>query len=108
MLRFLPEKNDDFTQINAFDGEVFIGSCKYTMNGYNMEIMSVDCSDDIITEGLARAAMNCAANSGAYIAAIKKELVCPAFVRLGFEGEDILSVEIPQALTSGGCSCCHK
>ena len=71
-----------------------------------MTFLSVDCSDDIVTEGLARSAMNYAANRMAYIAKISKNLVSPAFLRLGFSGEDILSVEIPEALSSG-CSCGH-
>ena len=59
-----------------------------------------------ISEGLARAAMNYAANRFAYIAEISKELSSSAFIRLGFSGENVLRVEIPEALMSG-CTCGH-
>ena len=48
--------------------------------------------------------MNYAANRNAYIALISRELSSEAFERLGFKGDEILSVEIPEALASG-CSC---
>ena len=74
------------------------------LEGYSVRFLAVNCSDDIITEGLARAAMNYAANRNAYIALISRELSSEAFERLGFKGDEILSVEIPEALASG-CSC---
>ena len=104
MIRFIPLENGDNTVISAFDGEAEIGKCEFSLDGYSMTFVSVDCSDDIIVEGLARAAMNYAANRYAYIAQISKELSSPAFLRLGFSGEDVLNVEIPEALASG-CSC---
>ena len=91
------------------NNDVVISKIYYTgfvINGFEMFFTSVICSDDIIIEGLARAAMNYAANRYAYIAKVEKINVTPAFLRLGFSGDDILSVEIPVALTSG-CSCEH-
>ena len=107
MIRFIPIVNEDSSGIAAFDGDNRIGECTFRLDGYFVDFLSVDCSDDIITEGLARAAMNYAANRSAYIARIKKELSSPAFIRLGFVGENVLSVEIPEALASG-CSCGHE
>ncbi len=104
MIRFIPFENSDTAVITALDGETEIGKCEFSVDGYSMRFISVDCSDDIIVEGLARAAMNYAANRYAYIAEIGREISSPAFFRLGFSGEDILSVEIPEALGSG-CSC---
>ena len=107
MIRFIPFENNSVAGMTALEGDNEIGKCEFTVDGYTMTFISVDCNDDIITEGLARAAMNYAANRNAYIAKISKEFDAPAFRRLGFEGEDVLSVEIPEALMSG-CSGCHQ
>lgn len=104
MIRFIPFEENGKTGFSAFDGETKIGSCEIELDGYTVRFSAVNCSDDIITEGLARAAMNYAANRNAYIALIGKELSSTAFERLGFKGSEILSVEIPEALASG-CSC---
>lgn len=106
MIRFVPFEKDGVVGMDAIENDVNIGSCTFIINGFDMEFLSVDCNDDVIVEGLARASMNYAANRYAYIAKIDKKLSSPAFVRLGFNGEDILNVEIPVALTSG-CSCGH-
>ncbi|MBQ8014792.1 MAG: hypothetical protein IJ264_01240 [Clostridia bacterium] len=106
MIRFIPYECTDCMGMKALDGENEAGTCTFVVDGYFMSFLSVDCSDDIITEGLARAAMNYAANRNAYIAKIGRKLSAPAFSRLGFSGEDELSVEIPEALASG-CSCGH-
>ena len=105
MIRFIPFERDGATVITALDGDNAIGSCTFTIDGYFMIFDSVDCGDDIITEGLARSAMNYAANRNAYIAKISSDISSAAFVRLGFSGNDVLSVEIPEAL-AGGCNCC--
>ena len=106
MIRFIPFEKEKIAGMTALDGENEIGRCEFMLEGYNMTFVSVECSDDIITEGLARAAMNYAANRNAYIAKINKELSSAAFIRLGFSGEAVLSVEIPEALASG-CTCSH-
>lgn len=106
MIRFIPFENDGVIGMNAVENDNEIGNCTFKIDGFDMEFLSVDCADDIIIEGLARASMNYAANRYAYIAKIEKKYVSPAFIRLGFTGDEILSVEIPVALTSG-CSCGH-
>lgn len=106
MIKFIPFEKEKIAGMIALDGENEIGKCEFTVDGYSMTFVSVDCSDDIITEGLARSAMNYAANRYAYIAKISKELSSSAFTRLGFSGDDVLSVEIPEALASG-CTCNH-
>ncbi len=105
MIKFVPFEENGAIGIAAFNGEEKAGVCTFSSNGYFMTFDSVECDDDIITEGLARAAMNYAANRNAYIAKISKDISSPAFIRLGFEGDDVLSVEIPEALASG-CSGC--
>lgn len=107
MIKFLPFETNGLFGMKASENENDLGFCTFNLNGYNMTFEEISCDDDIIIEGLARAAMNFAANRNAYIAKIKKAHFCAAFKRLGFEGEDILSVEIPEALTSG-CNCPHS
>lgn len=106
MIRFLPFENGDVIGMKAVENDNEIGRCTFKIDGFDMEFISVECDDDIIVEGLARAAMNYSANRFAYIAKIEKKNVSPAFLRLGFNGDEILTVEIPVALTSG-CSCGH-
>ncbi|MBR3818664.1 MAG: hypothetical protein IKJ41_05890 [Clostridia bacterium] len=106
MIRFIPHEINNVIGIKAVENDAESGFCAFEINGFEMVFLTVDCNDDVITEGLARAAMNYAANRYAYIAKIEKNIASPAFLRLGFSGEDILSVEIPVALTSG-CTCGH-
>lgn len=107
MIRFLPFEDNGLFGMNAFENESKLGFCTFSVDGYNMKFIEVSCKDDIIIEGLARAAMNFAANKNVYIAKIQKAHLCAAFERLGFKGGEELSVEIPEALTSG-CSCPHS
>lgn len=104
MIKFVPFESENCMGMKAVEGEKETGMCTFSIDGYFMSFLTVDSSDDVITEGLARAAMNYAANRNAYIAKISRELSSPAFERLGFSGDDELSVEIPEALSSG-CSC---
>ena len=107
MIRFLPFEENGVIGMRAYENDSELGFCTFSLDGFNMEFIDVSCEDDIITEGLARAAMNYGANKNAYIAKIRKEHFCPAFSRLGFTGGEAMSVEIPEALTSG-CSCPHS
>ncbi len=107
MIKFLPFKDERLAGMKAFENDKELGFCTFSLCGFNMEFVEIMCDDDIITEGLARAAMNYGANKNAFIAKIKKEHFCPAFERLGFKGDEVMSVEIPEALTSG-CSCPHS
>ncbi|MBQ3006846.1 MAG: hypothetical protein IJD78_04715 [Clostridia bacterium] len=107
MIKFLPFENDGISGMKAFENDAELGYCTFTLSGYDMKFEEMHCDDDIIIEGLARAAMNYAANKNAYIAKVDKALLCAAFERLGFEGDDIMTVEIPEALTTG-CSCSHS
>ncbi len=106
MIRFIPFENKGIPGMIAVENDNDVGFCTFEINGFEMIFLTVECNDDIITEGLARAAMNYAANRFAYIAKINSKIASPAFFRLGFSGDEILSVEIPEALTSG-CSCRH-
>ncbi len=107
MISFLPCEKPDCIEFTAFENEKEVGKCTFYVEKYTMYFTAFSCIGDIMAEGLARSAMNCAANKGAYIAKISSELSNPAFIRLGFEGENELTVEIPQALSSC-CSCGDK
>ena len=107
MIKFITHDDDGTYVTKALENEVQLGLCTFTVSGFDMKFEAVSCKDDIIIEGLARAAMNFAANRNAYIAKIKSEHMCAAFKRLGFSGDNEPSVEIPEALTSG-CSCSHE
>ncbi|MBR6785417.1 MAG: hypothetical protein IKM25_04135 [Clostridia bacterium] len=107
MITFLPDHKQDCFCFRAFENGEELGFCTYRNEGYRMVFLSMECADDIAAEGLARAAMNSAANQNAYLAVISKELYRPAFARLGFENADGAFVEIPEAL-AGGCSCSHN
>ncbi len=106
MINFLPEYGDDIIRFTAFEGDKNLGYCTFRLDGYKMYFLTVDCGDDTVAEGLARAAMNCAANRNAYLAFITAALYRPAFARLGFKNADESFVEIPEALTS--CACSHN
>lgn len=107
MISFFPKESENGVSFTAYDGDIVLGKCEFVLCGNEMAFVSVDCDDDIITEGLARSAMGYAASRNGYIAKIKRTLSSSAFDRLGFTGDDVLSAEIPQALTSG-CTCHQK
>ncbi len=106
MINFLPEYEEEIIRFKALEGENLLGTCTFRVDGYKMYFLTVDCGDDVVAEGLARAAMNCAANRNAYLAYITKALFRPAFARLGYEDKEESFVEIPTALM--GCACSHK
>ncbi len=106
MIRFLPFETNS---MKAFDGETEVGICSFSIDGFVMTFDSLiaDNNDPIITEGLIRSALNYAANRGAYISKVKNGISQQMFEFLGFKGDDILSAEIPEVLTSG-CGCSHN
>ena len=107
MLTFLPDHEQDKFRFRAYDSDKEIGVCTFISEGYKMFFLSMECEDDIVAEGLARAAMNSAANRNVYLAYIPRELFQPAFARLGFRDEEGSFVEIPEAL-AGSCTCSHN
>lgn len=104
MISFLPEERENGVIFTAYDGDTVLGKCKFVLDGNSMTFTAVECTDDIITEGLARSAMGYAASRNGYTAKINKKLSSAAFERLGFTGSEELSAEIPEALTCG-CTC---
>ena len=89
----------------AYEAEldnVRCGRCEFTYGGWQMFITLIDSSDDIITEGLLRSAMNYCAGRGVYTCTLEPDMLSPAALRLGFSREDY-TVDIPDALTSTCC-----
>lgn len=83
-----------------------VGKCLMKINGYNCEIVSIDCdfSDKLLVEGFLRAALNFCANRNAYIAHCSIADIKDVLLYLGFENENgVYSGDIPTLLKG---SCC--
>ncbi len=102
MIRFIPFETDT---MKAFEADKEIGTATFALSGFQMTIKTLNASDDIIAEGLIRSVLNFGANRGAYIAEVNKGIYENVFRKLGFKGGEILSAEIPEALTGSCCSC---
>ena len=102
MIRFIPSGTD---MMKAFEADTEIGTASFEISGFDMMLKSLTAADDLIAEGLIRSALNYGANRGAYTAKVESGIFENVFRRLGFKGEDVLSAEIPEALT--GCCCSH-
>ncbi len=104
MIRFIPS---ELNAMKAFDADNEIGYATFEIQGYEMIIKTLTAYDDIIAEGLIRSVLNYGANRGAYISKVRNGLYENVFRKLGFKGEEILSSEIPEALTGSCCSGCN-
>lgn len=83
-----------------------VGKCLMKINGYNCEIVSIDCdfSDKLLVEGFLRAALNFCANRSAYMAHCSITEIKDVLLYLGFENENgVYSGDIPTLLKG---SCC--
>ncbi len=83
-----------------------VGKCLVKINGYNCEIVSVDCdyTDKLLVEGFLRAALNFCANRSAYMAHCSIDEIQDVLLYLGFENENgVYSGDIPTLLKG---SCC--
>ncbi len=102
MIRFVPFETDT---MKAFEADNEIGTATFAVNGFEMTLKTLNATDDIIAEGLIRSVLNYGANRGAYMAKVEKGIYENVFRKLGFKGEELLSAEIPEALTGSCCSC---
>ena len=83
-----------------------VGSCLFSIKGYNCTIESIDCddSDKLLVEGYIRASLNFCANRNAYMAHCNIKKVEDVLLMLGFEKNNgIYSGDIPTLLKG---SCC--
>lgn len=88
------------------DDGTAVGSCLFSIDGYNCYINSIDCDyeDKILVEGYIRAALNFCANRNAYMAHCNIEDVSSVLQVLGFEkNNNLFSGDIPSLLKG---SCC--
>ena len=119
MIKFVPVTSDKLSDGFASDSCLLgyigydlsadgrkCGECVFRLNGYTMEILSVEAEgDDETAEGLIRSALNYGANRLAYIAYYKAEKHVSVAELLGFEKDNncVLSGDIPTLLQG---SCC--
>lgn len=87
---------------SAYEDNIKIGECTFSLRGYDMLITSLECEDETVSEGLLRSSMNFCAQNGAYLSHITENLLRPAAEKLGFSSHNCI-VEIPEALMSCGC-----
>ncbi len=110
MLEFKPGKvSEEVYLYSAYEGDIKLGECTFSIDGMYMEILSVSENIDPLTaEGLVRSALNFGANRNAYIAKANPQKVdATPFVTLGFEEENgFLVSDIPSAL-QGHCKDCR-
>ena len=88
------------------ENNISVGKCLMKIDGYNCEIMVVDCdySDKLLVEGFLRAALNFCANRCAYMAYCCISEISDVLLYLGFENENgVYSGDIPTLLKG---SCC--
>ena len=119
MIKFVPVTSDKLSDAFASDDSLIgyigydlsadgrkCGKCVFRLNGYTMEILSVEAEDDDETaEGLIRSALNYGANRLSYIAYYKAKKHISVAELLGFEKDNngVLSGDIPTLLQG---SCC--
>lgn len=101
------EQSADYGAYVALDEDgKSVGKCLMKINGYNCEILTVDCdfSDKLLVEGFLRAALNFCANRNAYMAHCSIAEIKDVLLYLGFENENgVYSGDIPTLLKG---SCC--
>lgn len=90
----------------ALEEDTFLGKCLVEVNGYTCTITELvqTGADKLVTEGLVRAALNFAANRGAYLASCSIVQIADVLKMLGFNEESgVFRGEIPELLQG---SCC--
>ena len=118
MLKFVPVKFNElsapYSEDNTLNGYIGYnlddnsrcGECVFRLNGYSMDILFVEASDnDAETiEGLIRSALNYGGNRNVYIANYKAAAGLSVAEVLGFADDNgILSGDIPSLLKGGCC-----
>ena len=104
MFEFKPEFSDGIVTYTAVEDGIVSGNCSVKISGIYAILLSVECEDVLLQEGLLRSALNFAANRGAFVADIPADKLCPGAERLGFTANKT-EREIPDVLTGSCCSC---
>ena len=90
----------------ALEDDAILGKCLVEVTGYTCAISELvqTGADKLVTEGLVRAALNFAANRGAYLASCSLVQIADVLKMLGFsEKNGVFRGEIPELLKG---SCC--
>lgn len=90
----------------ALEDDAILGKCLVEVTGYTCTIseLAQTGADKLVTEGLVRAALNFAANRGAYLASCSIVQIADVLKMLGFSEENgVFRGEIPELLQG---SCC--
>lgn len=90
----------------ALEDDAILGKCLVEVAGYTCTIseLAQTGADKLVTEGLVRAALNFAANRGAYLASCSIVQIADVLKMLGFSEENgVFRGEIPELLQG---SCC--
>ena len=90
----------------ALEDDAILGKCLVEVTGYTCAISELvqTGADKLVTEGLVRAALNFAANRGAYLASCSIVQIADVLKMLGFSEENgVFRGEIPELLQG---SCC--
>ncbi|MDD2362527.1 MAG: hypothetical protein PHH84_06180 [Oscillospiraceae bacterium] len=104
---FLAELNitpgSSFFCLNAFDGKQSVGYVIFRLDGRQVVIISLETEDEVIADGLIRAALNSSREKGAVIAVCRIKTIYSILKKIGFnEDGSNLSAEINEVLT-GKC-----
>ncbi len=92
----------------ALEDDAILGKCLVEVTGYTCAISELvqTGADKLVTEGLVRAALNFAANRGAYLASCSIVQIADVLKMLGFSEENgVFRGEIPELLQG---SCCKR
>lgn len=92
----------------ALEDDAILGKCLVEVTGYTCAIseLAQTGADKLVTEGLVRAALNFAANRGAYLASCSIVQIADVLKILGFSEENgVFRGEIPELLQG---SCCKR
>ena len=90
----------------ALEDDAILGKCLVEVTGYTCTLSELvqTGADKLVTEGLVRAALNFAANRGAYLASCSIVQIADVLKMLGFSEENgVFRGEIPELLQG---SCC--
>ena len=99
MIRITHDGDGSFT---LWDGDKSCGGARATF-GDTMTLLTVDAPDDVLAEGLVRAALNAGRERGCVWAACKNAALFPLLDRLAFEQTaDGRAADIP-AFFARGC-----
>ncbi len=95
--------------LSMTDGGEWKGYCLYTYTEERLTIHRTETDDELLAEGLVRAAVNIANNRAVPTAVCEDVRFADMLRRLGFaDDEGVLSVQVQDFFKPCCCSCAHK